>query len=334
MAITVTSVTEDMDARKGGRDDSGNRTYTRSWTVQLDVSQATAAELDAIEWEVETALPVVLYQRHPAWPGAIARTLEVIRLGEHGLWRATVGYNSAPFPARGDGGASDPAGPMENSSETPSTNNDNSQKATLRPPEISFTRKEYTKVLSSEVGTGTFILNTAGDPYDPPLEVERSRMVVNLKFWREPSWFSLSYFGFWDTINSANYVLFGQTFPAKTLRVTNIDIKTIWDQGEVNIATPPAPPNNVQTLKLIYEVNVQLEWNPDSWVKKVLNAGKRQKKTINGVVKAVAIADDHGQPISDPVPLDANGVPVAPGGTLIYQTWEAYQQMSFATLLS
>lgn len=322
MSVTAT-VTEDFESRTVELQDGGVRTGKRRFTVVLDMAALTGPELAAVEYHVESSLPVSRYDRHPAWPVMIARTVSVQRTG-HDSWECVVGYSSAPFPARGDGG--DGTGTSApGSSPTPSTELDNSAKATARPPEFSFGRVQYQKVLETDVITAAEVKNTVGDKYDPPIETPRSRLLIRLKYWKPQSWFSVSKANYFDAINLNPVNLLGVTWPARTLRVVNFDPKPVWEQADIPGVGPPA----VQSLTLVWEVSLDLEYDPDEHVYRALNAGKRQ--LVSGVARPIIGPD--GAPVQEAVALTNAGVPVAPGGSFVYKSWNQYVRLDFAGLL-
>ena len=322
MSVTAT-VSEDLQSRTVELQDGGGRTGKRRFTVVLDMAALTGPELAAVEYYVESALPVSRYDRHPAWPVMIARTVSVQRTG-HDSWECVVGYSSAPFPARGDGG--DGTGTSApGSSPTPSTGLDNSAKATSRPPEVAFARRELTKILEADVISSAAVKNTVGDKFDPPVEVVRSRLVLKLKYWKPASWWNVGKANFFDSINLNPVNIAGVTWPARTLRVTNFDPKPVWEQEDIPGVGPPA----VQSLTLVYEVSLDLEYDPDEWVIRVLNTGKR--KLVSGSPEIIRGSD--GAPVQDSVALTAAGAPVAPAGSFHYLTFNGYVRLDFAGLL-
>ena len=66
----------------------------------------------------------------------------------------------------------------------------------------------------------------------------------------------------------------------------------------------------------------------------VLNAGKRHKVyATGGAVTVQAIVGDDGHPVSDPVPLNANGSKWT-SGAFHYLYFDVYEEFNFANLLT
>jgi hypothetical protein len=67
-----------------------------------------------------------------------------------------------------------------------------------------------------------------------------------------------------------------------------------------------------------------------AWYKRVLHRGVYQK--IDGIDKGMPIPDGEGKDIREPVNLDADGVPLAPGATPHYLEFQVYEETAFASM--
>ncbi len=324
MAITVTSVTELWDARTSELGEDGTRTATRAFLVKLNTAAPGAGELDAIEAIVESSLPVALYGAHPAYGWCLARGFKVTREGlAHDTWKGVVSYSSAPFPAGGDG-TGDPASPTGGGSSSPSASNNRDTPADDRPPEVRIRRKEYKKLLEKDATTGNPVVNAAGDPFDPPVEVERSRIQYELTFYRAPvsfDWAARS--SFWDRINDAPVELMGISHATHTLKVQDLSHEGIWDKGAGG------------ALAFFWKITAVLEYKPDTWKVKLLNAGRREKTGSMGTgFKVTNITDATGATVTDPVPLNGSGERLAVGAPYVYLEFDGYEDADFTSLFA
>lgn len=142
---------------------------------------------------------------------------------------------------------------------------------------------------------GVAILNTVGDPFDPPIQLPVSIPVLTvsrvLKSF-DPTW--ITYFK--DSVNGAEWL----GWPLESVlcqeitadRFYDADWGWLWRQ-ETQFAFRPS---------LVVEGATETTVDP-GWAVQILNAGMRAKLP-GGEVGAVRI---DGQPISKPVPLSADG---------------------------
>jgi hypothetical protein len=315
MAFTIT---EHGEGQSGTTDWRGVQTFKRRFTVQSTASVSIVAAMNALNLAHPST---ILYARHPDWPWAVCRDLP---------WRCTSklrqvytiepNYSTEPFPASGVGGAGgDSGGGGVPGSSEPSPASSNSQPANQRPPTVRIKPKEITKPLEFDVVQQNRVLNNVGDPYDPPPEVFRSHHVITWNFFRSASqlnWPTRSLFQ--DSINDANFTLLGRTYAPFSLRCFEYSIDPVWETGPSGMA-------------FFWALTVQAEHNPDLWKVKVLNTGRRELKSG----KPAVIHDGYGQPVPDPVPLNATGQQITnPLGPFEYGNWNGYSPLNWSTLLA
>lgn len=317
--MSVTAVWEHWDGRGATTDEKGVRTLKRAWHAETD-SDLTA-EPDVVTAVVLYDRTAALYAPHPAWPWAVCRKITVGPAGGPRAWKVEAEYSSAAMEARTDGGRG--ASPADNSQDKP---------AELRPPTVSVSRKEITVPLEKDVATNKPVANTMGDPFIPPPEVFRSHLLFTFKFFRRPDQLNwLARAAFIDTVNKAAVTVLGVSYPAKTLRCTDYAVEATWEAGPAGMA-------------LYFAFTVQVEYNPAlasdgstlGWRLEVLNAGKRQLVSAapDFAQRPQLITDAAGQPVADPVPLDANSRPVAPGGPYTYLTFDGYPAVDWTDLVA
>ena len=302
----VTRVWRIWQGRGATTDEKGVRTLKQRWGAETD-SDLTG-EPEVIDSVIAVDPTAALYAPHPNWPWALCRLITADPNGSARVWVVNATYSSAPFAAGGDGsGSSGGDGGGANPS-TPSPALDNSTPADQRAPTIAVTRKEITEPLEFDAVTSARIVNTVGDPFDPPAEVSRSRQLITWKFYRAPDQLNWDARAKWcDSINSQPVIILGKTYPPYSLRCVDYSLDTVWETTSMG-------------LGFYYALTAQAEYNPDLWLFKILNTGRQ--KLEGG--KAVAIVDKNGQPVAEPVPLTAAGIPVAPGGVYHYVDAEGY----------
>lgn len=324
MAITGVAI-EQYDDRimKEGQD--GQRSFTRGWKIELDLNAATEQELEAIEKHVEALVPVARYDGHPSDGACFARELE-LRPESLSIWKAIVTYGSFQATARtpiaalptGEGGE-----PPK-----PDRKQDKSTPANQRYPEINYVDVKRSKPLEKDAANGVPVENTAGDPYDPPIEVERSKYGIQVRWWAMVEGFDFeAHMQFADKVNEEPITILGVTYPEHTLRVSSLTPKPIWDVIETEISE-----QTVRLVSLVWELNATLEYDPDTHKIEVLNAGKRYLPGGTGTLRA--IIDGTGSTVSDPVPLAADGDILGDTAEKVYQQWNGYVPMDLNDLFN
>lgn len=134
--------------------------------------------------------------------------------------------------------------------------------------------------------SGNPIVNSAGDPYDPPLmrKVMRGTLTITRN---EPITISLpTLIGLSNALNAAEW----NGFAPLTVQFTPIKLPEIGYSQVTNTFYFP----------MEYVVDI----NPDTWIHQVVNAGMRE---LDADGKLRNILDNEGQPITTPMPLDEDG---------------------------
>ena len=133
---------------------------------------------------------------------------------------------------------------------------------------------------------GNPIVNSAGDPYDPPLMRRVLRAKLKVRRNESPSAVNLpTLLALSNTLNMAAW----NGFPPKTVLLEPLQL-------------PEAEFSQV-TQQFYFPFQYEFSINFDTWVKQVINAGVRELDS-SGNLKQITI---NGQPVSNPVPLDKEG---------------------------
>lgn len=161
---------------------------------------------------------------------------------------------------------------------------------------------------------GKPVLNTAGDPFDPP--VERAGLVATLTVRRnEESPDFAALIALAENVNTAPW----NGFAEKTVRFA-----------------PPAFPEleyAQESRTFYYPMVYVFEINPRNWRAKPLNAGYRQSFLSLDNPRTVVIMDSAGQPLQTPGLLDTDGrymKPPVADNKVLYRVFDIYQDSDFS----
>lgn len=196
---------------------------------------------------------------------------------------------------------------LEYSNQTREETDDNPlQKPVVR----SFSTAKVTKPVYRDT-SGDAILNTATMPYNPPLERQASHGIY--KFSRnEASFDDEAAFGYIDHVNS-------EAFLGKEpgyIRCNDISASNDFYQGAE-----------------YWKVDYEFEYNPDGWQPTVLSNGYLHLP--DGETTPARIKDLNGEDVSEPAPLDDDGIVVwdaASTGQPAFQTFEIIPEANFSAL--
>ncbi|HUU97755.1 MAG TPA: hypothetical protein VM487_18625 [Phycisphaerae bacterium] len=174
------------------------------------------------------------------------------------------------------------------------------------PVSISWGHKFITEVVAMDVD-GAPIDNSAGEPFDPPLEQEVA--VLTLRVRRNESTFNPALaHAYTNTVNSDNATIAGLSISARQGKVANIS-------GESDER------NGVDYFAVTYE----LEFREGRWDRDVLDVGFHYLSAG----EPVTFKDDEKATMQTPQLLNGSG---AASGTPVYLTFQTYQQSVFANL--
>lgn len=317
MAVTATLI---ADGEGHTSDEQGVETFTRTWSVVGD--GGTAPTFAAIL----AAVGVERYDSHPQRDAMIARSHSTRIVDKAAnIWQVDWTYSNAPLELTGDLPTS------SNSGEPPDKDQSNSGNAIGRLPTITITRLETMEVLERDALTDQPVVNTGDEPFDPPIEVPRSRLniAINYKSVLIDVPHVLAYL---DTVNASIW----EGFPARTLRVVDFQMKTVYENYQPAGATEPA-------ILRMTDVTVSLEHKKEGWRLEVLNRGRRHKvnsyvrNDVGSITATVqtwqSITDDTGQPVQEPVPLKLDGTRATDPADFHYLEYSAYEEADFSLLL-
>lgn len=200
------------------------------------------------------------------------------------------------------------------------------QDPTDRDPIYSYSfQKQPLSILRDEDNKA--ILNSAGQPFESPVVINRSLMVVTIKKNYALDGFNINdYLALQDSINSLDWTPAGQE-PAEPM--TYLACSCYMD----NIQISPHYENGIS----YNEVEYRAIYNPETaaggglWFPyQVLDCGYHQIVNIPVFGNQLGrITDAHGGPLQKPALLNGSGVSVGVGGAAAYVTFNIYKKIDW-----
>jgi hypothetical protein len=134
------------------------------------------------------------------------------------------------------------------------------------------------------------IVNSAGDPFDPPLMADDSHFVVNVS--KNMASVPATILNYQDAVNSGSFTVDGVTIAAGLAKMQRVSIGQVQRRGS-------------DTFRV---VEFEIHLRRDGWKLTALDAGFRER-TAGGPpdgIKNIKNPDD-GENVTAPVPLDGSG---------------------------
>lgn len=191
-------------------------------------------------------------------------------------------------------------GPWEPQSEDPTEN----------PAEVDVDHSRQERIVDEDVVDGGALLNSAEDPFDPPIVADDSRLVLTITR-NEYRFNPLLADAVRDTINIADCKIAGTIYRALTLKAL----------------APKASRQFHPRIGFYARVTYQFESNRDTWKGRTLDCGMR--KLVAGERKAIFTKE--GLPVGSPVLLDGTGLPLdPPDADPVYLVHNKYLPIDFS----
>lgn len=320
---TVTEITgRNGPIETGGKGREGiKRTYVRRFRVRMDrwsdgpLRVLTAPGIPRLG---ETYAP----PDGTIDTGARCHSVDPQDTDEPTVWTVTASYSNDPADI-GDmqkeaGGAPDPNNPQDNSGDQGQSGSGSQPNDPLaKPAQIVWSVDRYTKVAQfaiKDIDTGkqdAALASAAGEPFDPLPEVDAGRLTLTITR-NEPSFSQVTSALFQDKVNSDTFAGFG----AGKVKCNGITGQSAEESGFS-----------------YYVVTYSFSMRDDGWRLKLLNQGMYEF----AAGKRVRILDDKTkEPITSPVPLDANGakltVAAVQAGSFTFKNYQVYDEREFSVL--
>lgn len=182
----------------------------------------------------------------------------------------------------------------------------------LRPPQITWSSVSYEEDFVRDI-TGRAVLNSAGDFFNPPIKVQRSRWQVTYvrNAMAVPPWI----FTYIDSVNSDVFTLDGISIPRRCAFLDSIQVG-------------PYRTENGYTFR---EVTISILLQGYSWQPAVLDQGLYERAP-DGTRKRIRLG---GEPVTEPVLLDGAGRPLqnpSPDNA-VFLPFKAYKEIPFGLIL-
>jgi len=277
--MAIVSVQE-ITGAQAALNEKFERTYTRKFRVITDSALVGAAA-------VGNAVPPVIGSSYLTATesdlGAFCNSIQPVQDSDNPrVWEVTVEY-----------------GPQEPGDENPLN----------RPLEISWSFAQFTRVCDRDIN-GHALLNSAGDFFDPPPEIDDSRPVLTIVR-NEASFDPAQAIDYQDAVNSDSFL----GFAAGTAKVMGISSSL---QFESNI--------------FFWKTSYEFQFRRDGWKLSVLDQGRYKTNHKPIPEKDSGGNDMVGTHVSDPVPLDGSGNPLTnpTPSTAVFREFDVYKQRAFS----
>jgi hypothetical protein len=257
----------------------GQRSYTRTFKLTTSAKTERAFHVGS-----HASLPVI-GEVHPDDAGAWCTTLQVDPSDPWKGWTVTAEY---------------------------STERELAEDPTNDPAEITWGYEQFQKPAVTNYA-GQAILNSAGDPFDPPIMIDDSRPVVTISknLASVPVWV----FTYQDAINLGSFTVDGITVDAGLAKMQ--DIKIVRRQSR----------NGTSYRTVTFSIHLQKQ----GWSSKQLDAGFRQigygggreniRNSVDDELPAAPVPISAGAALNDPDPA-----------TAVYRTDVVYEAKDFSAL--
>ncbi len=291
--MAITSITEIMGAgcRASHWDLNSGRAYQRKFRVLTD-SQSWGPNmvLQAFGYSYgDVYQQYTLEQDKYAW----LHGMDIEEEGEDGIgWIVTLNYGW--YDANQAGG-----GPSQNPLDMPI--------------EVSWSLRDHETVLDTDQN-GNAVLNTAGDPFDPPAVIDDPRLVMTVV--RNEQLFNIAWvLKYRNAVNSDPFA----GFDPLTCKVLNISGRSQWhqDAGWYYQTT-----YEFEFLAAYIDYDTNTGFRP-----RILSQGFRAISSVTGLPYHITLK---GLPINSPMLLDKNGYLLATNATPYWITYQAYPELPFA----
>ncbi|OJW11209.1 MAG: hypothetical protein BGO49_11120 [Planctomycetales bacterium 71-10] len=303
-------IVEIVDVKsKGGWSLDGGRTYSIELQVQTDdLDVGPKAVIDALHlWEANTYRWPFVEAAKESDPRSFLQSVEAdeVGLGQDGaVWKVTLAF--APRdPSKDD------RGPIDE---------DGSRDPFAARPTVSA-HSESEEVAVTHDRDGEPILNSAGDPFDPPLAISKPCLVIEVS--RMERYFLLDRVEDLEShVNDAEWM----GWPAGSVLCKSIKPRQVWLE-DVNGYGWEVEYEFAFKRPLIADDGGDDVTVYPGWAVQVLDCGMRQK--VSGAWKDIQVDN---KPVSTPVPLKSDGTVASPTDDPHYLTFNLYPPADFSVL--
>lgn len=182
-------------------------------------------------------------------------------------------------------------------------------------PEVQWGWAPFTRIIDCDC-YGHVCLNSAGDPFDPPIEADDPHITLTIVR-NEPSFSPDRAYTFRNAINADSFL----GLRPYVVKVNQISGVRQWD--------PYLAALN-QNGGFYWSVTYEFHFNPDTWINYTVDRGMRKLNPATG--KQAPIMEG-GAEITSPRNLDGNGQPLPIGSQGVLIEFHIYPELTFAGLM-
>jgi hypothetical protein len=270
-----------------GTNTRGVRRYVRKFKLDADKTD------DAYTVGSNASLPKI-GDSHPSDTAARCEILRVEHTDPYRGWTVTAEYSSE----------------LQNSAGTGGLNNN----PTLDVAQISWGSEQFQRPLIVDKN-GDAVVNSAGDPFDPPAMIDDSRRVVTVQknLTAVPTWI----LDYQDAVNNDAFSVDGVSIAIGQAKMQLVTVGPVQERNGT----------------LFRQVNFQIQFQRDGWAVDILDAGFREKDPADST-KRIAITLDDGTDPSTPVLLNGSGSKLddPTPATAQFISFDAYKERAFSSL--
>jgi hypothetical protein len=260
--VAIVSVKPVGDGRGCSIDEEGVRSYTLEFLV-LTNSLSDGALTVRNAWTLPRIMDVYADHNGTLDTGARCKNISVASTENWWKWKVTCSFDTKPR-SKEDADKQEDENPLN------------------RPAKISFS-SEARKIAAQEDVNGKAMLNTAGDPFDPPIEVTEYNLILEVE---------------------KNLPVFDPTVIVNYEGRVNENAFMGFERNRVlckHISASSQEENGIS----FWAVKVTFAFHREDWSQPVLSQGTNQ---ITAAAEKVSITDPKTkQAYTKPVPLDVNG---------------------------
>lgn len=265
--------------RRTAVNDRGRRTYSRTFKIDSDSKSDTAFDIGSV-----SGLPVI-GDAFPDDANAFCKRISVSCQAGYKYWTVQCDYDDT----------------YDNANTTPS--DDETQ--------ISWSSELFQRPAWKDKD-GDAVLNSAGDPFNPPVMRDDHRTVCRIV--KNASTVPTYVLTYPNAVNSTAFTIDGVTVAQRYAKISNVAVSEAKRRNGVVFRT----------------VNIEMQIRNQTWDFEILDAGFRRLDPSDSSDRILIVNDDETLP-TDPVLLDGSGAVLSDPDTTnaVFGTFRVYEELNF-----
>jgi hypothetical protein len=275
--MTVTYLGEIPEARKA-KNQEGRRSYTRAFKLESDSKADTAFDVGS-----NGSLPVI-GSAYPDDANAVCKSLSVSCQQGYKYWIVTAEYNDTYQV------------------ESTPTNDET---------RISWSSEIFQREAWKDKD-GNGVLNSAGDPFNPPVIRDDARTVCRIV--QNASSVPTYVLTYPNCVNSTSFTIDGVSVAARYAKISNVGVSE----------------ERRRNGTVYREVTIEMHIRNETWDFEILDAGFREFDPADST-KRILITNDDGTDITEPAILDGSGAKVddPTPADAVFGSFRVYTELNF-----